>query len=166
MHPSCAIGSASEGPLLDRAQGTLHSLGAALQLTPLHLPARRADLGLGHTVLALLFFINFAGPAQPLACSHTFLRLCKGTTQERKGLKGLWTCHGLGTAPALSCSALCRSISFMGVQGFCCTLFCKVQGKAANQQVQLIDQNLLGKCACSPGRTLLTRTKRMIVTDT
>jgi len=70
MHPSKAVSCAPEAALPDWAKGTLHSLGASLQLTPLHLPARGADLGLGHPFFALLFLIHFAGPAQPFTCVH------------------------------------------------------------------------------------------------
>ena len=67
MNPRFAISSAPEGPLLDRAEGTLDSLGALLQLPALHLPARWPDLGLRNTLSTLLFFIHFAWPTQPLS---------------------------------------------------------------------------------------------------
>lgn len=67
MNPGFAISSAPEGPLPDRAEGTLDSFGALLQLPALHLPARGPDLRLRNALCALLFFIYFAWPTQPLS---------------------------------------------------------------------------------------------------
>ena len=67
MDPGFAISGAPEGSLPDRAEGTLRSFGALLQLPSLHLPPRGADLGLSNALCTLLFFIHFAWPAQPLS---------------------------------------------------------------------------------------------------
>lgn len=76
MNPGFAISSAPESPLLDRAEGTLNSLGALLQLPPLHLPARGADLGLPNPFCTLLFFVHFAWPTQPLSWKASTTPCC------------------------------------------------------------------------------------------
>ena len=65
MDPCFAISGAPEGPLPDRAEGALRSLGALLQLPSLHLPAWGADLGLWGSSCPLLFLVYFAGPTEP-----------------------------------------------------------------------------------------------------